>query len=206
MNVPRVAALPVHTPETLAVGALAETIWPRDAAAQPAVRALHSAINTAIASLIRTLPAPANKVGSPRHTGLSSHRAHPAARRRYSNAKIFFQSAFMSTIVQPRPFASSSALSSRPTCDWRSYAHSRAASGWWTGPMNRAPSPAVVKERYAAGSVMTTQTLVANERPMRHGQTIGARHDQGRAVQVDDTGVASGVIMTPFSSAATGRR
>src|SRR6267142_6753892 len=54
MNVPRVAALPVHTPETLAVGALAETIWPRDAAAQPAVRALHSSTNTAI--LIRTLP------------------------------------------------------------------------------------------------------------------------------------------------------
>jgi hypothetical protein len=46
----------------------------------------------------------------------------------HSNAKIFFQSAFMSTTVQPRRVASSSALSSRPTCDCRSYAHSRAAS------------------------------------------------------------------------------
>jgi hypothetical protein len=40
--------------------------------------------------------------------------------RLYSNAKIFFQSLFMLTTVQPFAFASSSALSSRPIDDFRS--------------------------------------------------------------------------------------
>ena len=38
----------------------------------------------------------------------------------FSNAKIFFQSFFMSTTVQPLACASSSPLSSRPVEDWRS--------------------------------------------------------------------------------------
>jgi hypothetical protein len=39
-----------------------------------------------------------------------------------------FQSRFMSTTVQPFLPASSNALSSRPTAEFRSYAHSRSAS------------------------------------------------------------------------------
>src|SRR5262249_29832598 len=61
-----------------------------------------------------------------------------------SKGKTRFQSAFMSTTVQWRAAASSRALSSFPTCDVRSYAHSRAASVWGTIPRNRAPLPAAV--------------------------------------------------------------
>src|SRR5262249_23622745 len=62
----------------------------------------------------------------------------------FSKAKIFFQSFFMSTTIQPRLTASSHALSSFPMWDVRSYAHSRSASVWWTRPMNRTPLPAAV--------------------------------------------------------------
>jgi len=44
-----------------------------------------------------------------------------------SKGKTFFQSFFMLTTIQSLAFASSSALSSLPSCDWRSYARSRAA-------------------------------------------------------------------------------
>ena len=41
----------------------------------------------------------------------------------------------MSTTAQPRLVAASRALSRRPTEDWRSYAHSRSPSVWWTIPL-----------------------------------------------------------------------
>jgi len=47
-------------------------------------------------------------------------------------AKIVLQSSFILTTVQPFAWASSSPLSSRPTWDSRSYAHSRWASVWRT--------------------------------------------------------------------------
>lgn len=46
----------------------------------------------------------------------------------FSGGKMVFHSRFMSTTVQPLAFASSSALSSLPTDDSRSYAHSRSPS------------------------------------------------------------------------------
>src|SRR5262249_59466495 len=48
-----------------------------------------------------------------------------------AGGKIVFQSSFMLTTVQPRCFAWSHALSSRPTSDSRSSAYSRSESVWW---------------------------------------------------------------------------
>ena len=54
----------------------------------------------------------------------------PAATCRMQRSR--FQSCFMSTTVHLFAAAASSAISSFPKCDWRSYAYSRSASVWWT--------------------------------------------------------------------------
>ena len=60
---------------------------------------------------------------------ISSRRCH-GRRSVYWNAKMRFQSFFISTTVHLFSLAASNALSRRPKWDWRSYAYSRSASVW----------------------------------------------------------------------------
>jgi hypothetical protein len=72
----------------------------------------------------------------------------------------------MSTTVHPRAFASPSPLSSRPTLEARSQAHSRSASVWWT-----------YRQRHEA--LRTGRRDVLHERLLPHLEPFGLLLEEG---------------------------